>query len=58
MHTIASFDGHRHTDSSVQYTHLSGRYLADKLARGMEHIHAWRIQALTFPGASSAGVSR
>ncbi|AGP59262.1 hypothetical protein [Streptomyces rapamycinicus] len=27
--------------------YLSGRELADKLARGMEHIHAWRIQALT-----------
>ncbi|MFJ7280531.1 tyrosine-type recombinase/integrase [Kitasatospora sp. NPDC098663] len=47
VHTIAAFAGHRHTDSTLQYIHLSGRELADKLARGMEHIHAWRIQALT-----------
>lgn len=58
LHMIASFAGHRHTDSTLQYIHLSGRDLADKLARGMEHIHAWRIQALTSPNAASAEVSR
>lgn len=47
VHAIATFAGHRHTDSTLQYIHLSGRELAEKLARGMEHIHAWRIQALT-----------
>lgn len=47
VHTIAAFAGHRHTDSTLQYIHLSGRELADKLNRGIEHIHAWRIQALT-----------
>ncbi|RJO77685.1 site-specific integrase [Nocardia panacis] len=54
LHTIASFAGHRHTDSTLTYIHLSGRDLADKLSRGMQHIHAWRIAALT--GTSSAAV--
>ncbi len=36
--------------------HLSGRDLADKLARGMQQIHAWRIDMLTASGAqASAG---
>jgi integrase len=46
VHAIAAFAGHRHTDSTLRYIHLSGRDLADKLGRGMEHIHAWRAQAL------------
>lgn len=58
LHAIASFAGHRHTDSTLQYIHLSGRDLADKLARGMEHIHAWRIQALTSPNGMSPEVAR
>ena len=49
LHAIATFAGHRHTDSTLPYIHLSGRDLADKLARGMEHIHAWRIAMLTGP---------
>jgi integrase/recombinase XerD len=47
VHAIAAFAGHRHTDSTLQYIHLSGRDLADKLSRGMDHIHARRIHALT-----------
>ncbi|WP_411130390.1 tyrosine-type recombinase/integrase [Streptomyces sp. x-19] len=58
LHAIASFAGHRHTDSTLQYIHLSGRDLADKLARGMDHIHAWRIQMLTAPAGATAEVSR
>ncbi|MFJ5725719.1 tyrosine-type recombinase/integrase [Streptomyces sp. NPDC093149] len=58
LHAIASFAGHRHTDSTIQYIHLSGRDLADKLARGMEHIHAWCIQALTFPHVTSPEVAQ
>ncbi|MEQ4724462.1 site-specific integrase [Nonomuraea sp. B19D2] len=46
LHTIASFAGHRSTESTMKYIHLSGRDLADKLARGMEQIHAWRIAQL------------
>ena len=62
LHTIATFAGHRHTGSTLQYIHLSGRDLADKLSRGMEHIHAWRIAMLTGIGTSAvtapAGASR
>lgn len=58
LHAIATFAGHRHTDSTLQYIHLSGRDLADKLARGMEHIHAWRIQALISPNGTSPEVAR
>lgn len=46
VHAIAAFAGHKHTDSTLRYIHLSGRDLADKLARSMEHIHSWRAQAL------------
>ena len=35
VHAIAAFAGHRHTDSTLRYIHLSGRGLADKLSRGM-----------------------
>jgi site-specific recombinase XerD len=55
LHAIATFAGHRHTDSTLAYIHLSGRDLADKLAKGMEHIHAWRIAMLTGLGAAAAG---
>ena len=61
LHAIATFAGHRNTDTTLQYIHLSGRDLADKLSRGMEHIHAWRIQMLTgaegrrWPGDGASG---
>ncbi len=47
LHAIATFAGHRSTESTLSYIHLSGRDLADKLNRSMEHIHAWRIAPLT-----------
>jgi integrase/recombinase XerD len=47
VHAIAAFAGHRHTDSTLRYIHLSGRELAGKLSQGMQHIHARRVQALT-----------
>lgn len=47
LHTIAMFAGHRNTDTTLQYIHLSGRELADKLAAGMSHIHRWRVEQLT-----------
>ncbi|WP_257226580.1 tyrosine-type recombinase/integrase [Rhodococcus opacus] len=55
LHAIATFAGHRHTDSTLRYIHLSGRDLADKLGRGMDHIHAWRIGMLTGMDAATAG---
>ena len=53
IHAIAAFAGHRHTDSTLQYIHLSGRDLADKLARGMDHIHAWRVEMLAAGDATA-----
>jgi site-specific recombinase XerD len=58
LHAIATFAGHRHADSTLAYIHLSGRDLADKLARGMEHIHAQRIAMLTGADVSTAGQQR
>jgi integrase/recombinase XerD len=46
LHTIATFAGHRSTDSTLRYIHLSGRDLAEKMAAGMAQIHAWRISML------------
>ncbi len=54
LHAIASFAGHRSTESTLKYIHLSGRDLADKLAKSMDHIHAWRVgqlAAVAFPPA-------
>jgi hypothetical protein len=58
LHAIATFAGHRHTDSTLAYIHLSGRDLADKPGRGMDHIHAWRLAMLTGMDAATAGTSR
>jgi site-specific recombinase XerD len=57
LHAIATFAGHRHTDSTLRYIHLSGRDLADKLSRGMDHIHAWRIAMLASTDSTTAGTS-
>ena len=50
LHAIATFAGHRSTDSTLQYIHLSGRDLSAKLNSSMAHIHAWRIGMLAGPG--------
>lgn len=46
LHAIATFAGHRNTESTLAYIHLSGRDLADKLNRGMRQIHGWRVRML------------
>lgn len=46
IHQIALFAGHRHTDSTLLYIHLSGRDLANRLAQSMTAIHQWRIDLL------------
>jgi integrase/recombinase XerD len=46
LHAIATFAGHRSTDTTLQYIHLSGRELSAKLNSSMAHIHAWRVAAL------------
>ena len=47
LHAIATFAGHRSTESTLRYIHLSGRDLAAKLNRSMTQLHAQRIAMLT-----------
>lgn len=53
LHAIATFAGHRNTDSTMTYIHLSGRDLAEKLNQGMEQIHSWRVDMLASLGTDS-----
>ena len=54
LHVIATFAGHRSTESTLRYIHLSGRDLAGQLNRSMNHLHAQRINMLTEnPGATA-----
>ena len=55
LHAIATFAGHRSTDSTLRYIHLSGRELSEKLASSMSQIHAWRVGMLTDPAARASG---
>jgi integrase len=57
LHAIATFAGHRSTDSTLQYIHLSGRDLSAKLNSSMAQIHAWRIGMLTGPGVDGQDTS-
>jgi site-specific recombinase XerD len=56
LHAIATFAGHRSLSTTLQYIHLSGRDLADKLARSMAQIHTWRAQLLAESSAPRGGV--
>jgi integrase/recombinase XerD len=51
VHAIATFAGHRSTDSTLRYIHLSGRELAAKLNSSMAQLHTWRVEMLTGPAA-------
>jgi site-specific recombinase XerD len=44
IHEIAAFAGHRSTQTTLLYIHLSGRELAAKLERSMDAVHAWRTR--------------
>jgi integrase len=46
IHAIATFAGHRSTDSTMRYIHLSGRDLSERLTASMSQLHAWRVAAL------------
>ncbi len=46
LHDIAKFAGHRSLETTLQYVHLSGRDLANKLENGMATIHAWRVSLI------------
>jgi len=43
IHEIATFAGHRNTDTTLQYIHLSGRDLAEKLAKASDSLHERRL---------------
>jgi len=58
LHAIATFAGHRNPATTLQYIHLSGRDLADKLARGMAQIHAWRVDSLALDATPGEGEGR
>jgi integrase len=49
IHEIARFAGHRSTDSTLVYIHLSGRDLAAKLERTMAQVHGWSMAELGEP---------
>ena len=53
----ATFAGHRSTESTMSYIHLSGRDLAEKLNRAVAQIHAWRIDMLTAADTDAAAGS-
>jgi integrase/recombinase XerD len=52
LHEIARFAGHQNLETTRQYVHLSGHDLADRFAKTMRHIHAWRLDALVFVPAA------
>lgn len=58
LHAIAIFAGHRSTEVTLTYIHLSGRDLAEKLNRGMEQIHGWRVEMLARLGERMPGAIR
>jgi site-specific recombinase XerD len=43
IHEIATFAGHMCLETTMLYIHLSGRELAEKIQRGMDQIHKWRL---------------
>jgi len=47
LHEIARFAGHQNLETTKQYVHLSGRDLADRFAKTMIQVHAWRLGALS-----------
>jgi integrase len=57
VHAIATFAGHRSTDSTLRYIHLSGRDLAEKLNASMTHIHAERVRLLAGPAVPAGGTA-
>jgi integrase len=54
IHAIATFAGHRSTDSTMRYIHLSGRDLSARLASSMSSLHDWRLGTLATPNGVGA----
>lgn len=49
LHDIATFAGHRSIDTTMQYIHLSGTELAERIGARLEQLHAERLDALEEP---------
>jgi integrase/recombinase XerD len=47
LHELARFAGHQNLETTLQYIHLSGRDLADRLSKTIVQLHAWRLEALS-----------
>jgi integrase/recombinase XerD len=43
---IATYAGHHGIQTTLVYIHLSGRELAAKYERAMQHIHRWRADLI------------
>ncbi len=56
IHEIARFAGHKSTETTLQYIHLSGRDLARKLERSMAQIHEWRAKSIAEDSTSEGSV--
>jgi integrase/recombinase XerD len=46
IHEIARFAGHKSTETTLDYIHLSGRDLTEKFARGMQSLHDLRARMI------------
>src|SRR5207253_7227025 len=46
IHEIATFAGHRSTQTTLLYIHLSGRDLAARLEHGMAELHHWSVETI------------
>ena len=46
VHEIALFAGHRNPETTLQYIHLSGRDLKEKVERSMASLHLWRVRMM------------
>lgn len=46
LHEIALFAGHRSTQTTLQYVHLSGRELSVRVASTLANLHRFRLQPL------------
>lgn len=47
LHELARFAGHQNLETTLQYIHLSGRDLADRLSKTMVQLHEWRLEVLS-----------
>lgn len=47
IHDIATFAGHRSIDTTMQYIHLSGTDLAQRINARLQQLEVWRLKGLT-----------